>query len=910
MEFRILGPLEVRDRGRPLALTAAKQRTLLGVLLVHANQVVSTDLLIEEIWDGRPPRTAANALQVYVTGLRSTLEPERARRAPSKLLPAAAGGYSLIVESEALDADRFEREVATGKHALLGGDASGAADGLRHALGMWRGAALADFTYAPFAQAEIARLEELRLAAMEERIEADLALGRETTLSAELEGLVDSHPLRERLRGQLMVCLYRTGRQAEALDAYAQIHRALVEELGIPPGPPLQELQRAILNHDPTLERGERESRDREASAMAAQPAGVAPILPRSRKNVAVLVAEREVGPSSDPEAQRRAEERELDAIQAVIEQHGGSVESVLGTRTMAVFGVPLAHEDDALRALRAAAELTRRPESGPRLPAPRVGLAAGEILAGGPVPISAEEPVRIAAELVGNASPGEVLVSGEVRSLLGVGGRFEQVEGRTQAWKMLELSSEPPPLTRPPDAAIFGREAELLALHRALGRATSERAPQLVTVLGSPGVGKSRLAQELALSVGGEATVVAGRCLPYGDGITFWPLREIVEQLSAKPRRGVIAGQDPTGAIAEALLEGEGSSSRENVFVGFRRLLESAAQQSPLVAVFEDVHWAEPTLLDLIEYLADPSRDSPLLILCLARLELLEERPTWAIGKQNVSSILLEELTDAEADRMIAALAPDFEADTRRRALDAAEGNPLYLGQIVAMLSERGLAAGEVPIPPTIRALLNARLDRLGPGERAVIDCAAVIGKEFWDDAIEELLPKEARPFSRRHLTSLARRQLLMPARSLPGGGDGHRFHHILIQQAAYRAIPAHCPGRAARALRRLGRGPLSSRRAPGDRRPPPREGPPLPARDRLRPGGGGRAGIPRLRSACAGRPPRIWTRGHDRRSSTARTRLLPARAPRRRGAWPPFGPRFRAVRGRRVRRGGAGAG
>ena len=332
------------------------------------------------------------------------------------------------------------------------------------------------------------------------------------------------------------------------------------------------------------------------------------------------------------------------------------------------------------------------------------------------------------------------------------------------------------------------------MALHRALERATAERAAQLVTVLGSPGIGKSRLAQELASRVGGGAIIAAGRCLPYGDGITFWPLREIVEQLTAERALGEIAGQGETDrlteAVAEALVKGDSSSSREAVFVGFRRLLESAAEQRPVVAVFEDVHWAEPTLLDLIEYLAERGGESPLLLLCLARLELLEERPTWAIGKQNVSSILLEELTEAEAEQMIAALAPDLDADTRRRAMAAAEGNPLYLGQIVAMLSEGGLPAGEVPIPPTIQALLNARLDRLGPGERAVIDRAAVIGKEFWEDAIEQLLPEEARPFVPRHLTSLVRRQLLMPAHSLPGGGDGYRFHHILIQQAAYRAV------------------------------------------------------------------------------------------------------------------------
>ncbi len=799
MEFRILGPLEVRDQGRPLSLTAAKQRTLLGILIVHPNQIVSTDLLIEEIWGGRPPKTASNALQVYVTGLRGVLEPERRRRAPSRLLPSRPGGYSLTVEDEALDADRFERQTETARNALGRGDAQGAAEGLRRALAMWRGAALADFTYDPFAQAEIARLEELRLVAVEERFEADLALGREAELIAELEGLVAAHPLRERLRGQLMTCLYRTGRQAEALDAYALMHRSLIDELGISPGQPLQELQRAILNHDPELDQPGVASRaaaeGRQVPAKAQAAAEIASRPPESRKTVTVMVIEREALADDDAESRRRTDERELDATKAVVERHGGSIESVLGSRTMAVFGVPLAHEDDALRALRASAELTRR-SAGAASPPPRIGVATGEILAGGPLPISAEEPVRVAAGLVDATSPGETLVSEQVRPLLAGAGRIELVEGPPRGWRLVELAAEPAPLSRPPDVPIVGREGEMDQLLRGLRRAAVERTAHLVTIMGPAGIGKSRLAEELAARAGGEATVVAGRCLPYGDGITFWPLREIFGQLTAERSVGeIFTAEDEAGrlaeAVGEALVDGEGPSSREEVFVGFRRLLESAAAQRPVVAVFEDVHWAEPTLLDLISYLAERCREIPLLILCLARLELLEERPTWAIGKQNVSSILLDQLSEVEAEQMIAGLAPDLDPETRGRAQAAAEGNPLFLGQILAMLSEHGAPAGEMPIPPTIQALLSARLDRLGPGERAAIDRAAVIGKEFWEDAVEQMLPEEARTFVPRHLAELVRKELLTPARSLPGGDDGFRFHHILIQQAAYRAVP-----------------------------------------------------------------------------------------------------------------------
>ena len=214
-------------------------------------------------------------------------------------------------------------------------------------------------------------------------------------------------------------------------------------------------------------------------------------------------------------------------------------------------------------------------------------------------------------------------------------------------------------------------------------------------------------------------------------------------------------------------------------------------ARERPLVVVFEDVHWAEPTLLDLVEYLAEREREAPILLLCLARSELLEERPAWGGGKPNASSLLLERLSEAESEELIDTLATGLSATFQARVLEAAEGNPLFLGQILALLMEGQPPEGEVPIPATIQALLAARLDRLGPGERAVIDRAAVIGKELWAGAVAELLPDDARPFASRHLESLVRKDMLSSARSLLRGEEAFRFRHILIQQAAYRAIP-----------------------------------------------------------------------------------------------------------------------
>ena len=253
MQFQILGPLEVRHEGAQVALGAAKQRALLAILLIHANELVSSDRLIEELWP-TPPRTAANALQVYVGKLRKALEPARTAGAPAELLLTRPPGYTLRTEPDELDADRFERLLIEGRRAGEAKDHPAAARRLHEALALWRGPALADFTYDPFAQAEIARLEELRLNAVGERVEADLALGKAADLVGELEALIRDNPLRESLRGQLMLALYRSGRQADALEAYRQTCKVLDEQLGLAPSPPLERLQTAILRQEPALE--------------------------------------------------------------------------------------------------------------------------------------------------------------------------------------------------------------------------------------------------------------------------------------------------------------------------------------------------------------------------------------------------------------------------------------------------------------------------------------------------------------------------------------------------------------------------------------------------------------------------------------------------------------------------------
>jgi DNA-binding SARP family transcriptional activator/tetratricopeptide (TPR) repeat protein len=793
MDFQILGPLEVCRAGRPVSLGAAKQRALLAILLLHANEIVSRDLLIDGLWGAHPPASAPNAVQVYVAQLRKALEPGRSKGTPTEILLTRPGGYSLHVEADAVDAERVERLSAEGSSRLAAGDPASAAPLLHEALDLWRGPPLADFTYEPFAQAEIARLEELRLSTLEERLEADLALGGHGSVIGQLEALVREHPLRERLRGQLMLALYRAGRQAEALESFRDARRVLTDELGIVPGPELQRLEGAILRQDPEL--------DVEPAETPAQPpaAAVSELASERRKTVTVLVAVAATPAGADPESIRPLAERHHAAASEVIDSYGGSVESALGDRVMGVFGVPRVREDDALRAVRAAADLRDRAQGEAGVPVIRSGVASGEVVAAATGSRGASvtgHPVTFAAELANAAAFGEILLAENTHELLGEAGRSEPAKGSADgAWRLIELVPRPPPLARRPQRPLVGRDGELAQLEGALERASRERTAYLFTILGSPGIGKSRLGEEFASRVGSDAGVVAGRCVAYGEGITFWPLREIVRGLTADASLPEVLGGEEDGdfvaaRVTEAIGSSQGTPSVEEIFWAFQRLFGALARDRPLVVIFEDVHWAEPTLLDFIEYLAERARNAPILLICLARPELLETRPSWGGGKPNASSLLLESLTEGESDQLIDSIASGLPDATRAEVREAADGNPLFLEQLVAMLSDRRESAGEIQIPPTIQAVLAARIDRLGPGERAVIERAAVVGKEFWREAVAELLPDVARPFAARHLEALVDKELVRPVRSLLPGQDAFRFRHVLIQQASYRAV------------------------------------------------------------------------------------------------------------------------
>ena len=344
MDFRILGPLSIREGGEEHRLRGTTQRAVLAVLLLRANRVVSTDALMDELWGEEPPDTATKIIHNAVSQLRRTL-------GPSERLVTHAPGYLLRVDDGELDADRFQRLAADGRRALDDGRPGEASNLLVEALGLWDGQALADVALEGPAQTEAARLDELRLTAVEDRNEAELALGRHRELVPELEALVAEHPLRERLVAQLVLALYRSGRQADALDAYRRARRFFVHELGLEPSPPLQRLEQAVLQHDPALELGQPPPVERVVVEQAP---------PRElRKTVTFLVADVLLrGDGLDPESIRPVAERARTLAAAALERHGASVELPAAGELVGIFGLPRANEDDALRAARAAVEL------------------------------------------------------------------------------------------------------------------------------------------------------------------------------------------------------------------------------------------------------------------------------------------------------------------------------------------------------------------------------------------------------------------------------------------------------------------------------------------------------------------------------------------------------------------------
>ena len=533
-----------------------------------------------------------------------------------------------------------------------------------------------------------------------------------------------------------------------------------------------------------------------------------------ARKTVTVVFSDianfTSLGEALDPEVMRNVMERYYGMVRAELERHGGTVEKFIGDAVMAVFGIPTVRDDDALRAVRAAVDVRTAlgglnheldETHGVHLSI-RTGVDTGEVVAGDPSDrqsFATGAAVATAQRLEAAARSGEILLGDSTYRLVSNAVLVEPMEpldlkgkaAPVKAWRLLGVVEGAPPFPRRLDVPMVGRASELAALEAELDATTRERRCRLVTVVGPAGIGKSRLGNELFASARGETTTLAGRCLAYGEGITYWPLRGIVLSATGSLKRSGIAAflaeAEDAERVAERLASAVGTEEAapggEETFWAVRRFLEHLARGGPVIIGIDELQWAEPTFLDLLEYLVGWTADAPILLVGLARPELLEERPSWTTTSSRL--IVLGPLSSAESEQLVGALGGDaLDAEEQSRILDNAEGNPLFVEQMLALAVEED---AREQIPPSIQALLAARLDRLRAAERDVLERAAVIGREFTAGAVGWLAGDE--PVSST-LLALVRRDLIEPERSLIPGDDGFRFRHILIRDAAYMGI------------------------------------------------------------------------------------------------------------------------
>jgi len=559
------------------------------------------------------------------------------------------------------------------------------------------------------------------------------------------------------------------------------------------------------------------------------------------RKTVTIVFSDLEsstaLAESIDPESLREIMNRYFAAMRDVLERHGGVVEKYIGDAIMAVFGLPRVHEDDAVRAVRAAADMQRALAQlneeleagwGVRL-ANRTGVNTGEVIAGDPAAgqrLVTGDAVNVAARLEQAAPATQVLLGERTHRLIRHRADVAELPplslrgktGQVRAYRLVAVHETERRVHDARRTEIVGRGIEAARLVQGFQAVVSTRSSALITVLGEAGIGKSRLVAEFARQVGEAAQVLRGRCLAYGRGITFWPLVEIVGQAAgiaeddppatARAKLAAVFGDDGAADAADRVASAIGLSDRqfpvEEVYWGTRKLFERLGRVRPLVVVFEDIHWAEAALLDLIARVADTAADTPLLVVCAARPELSERRPDW-LERPDAHVVSLEPLSAEQTALIVDNLVgeADLDHDARTSIVAAADGNPLFAEQLLSMLIDDGYLrrdngswtrTGDIrtlSVPPTIEALLSARLDLLAREERAVIEPASVVGGVFQLSAVGALVDDPLRDRVPAHLRTLEAKQLIEPERSPPVEEDiWFRFHHILIRDAAYQGL------------------------------------------------------------------------------------------------------------------------
>ena len=830
----LCGRLEVRLDGRDLttALPGRQGRLVFAYLACNRSRAVSRDELIDMLWPSGPPASPEDVLGALLSKLRRVLGPGalEGRREVVLGLPAGA----------TIDLELAEAAILQADNALGAGDARLALGQARRACELLAGEFLPGYA-GEWVLGRRRQAEELRLRGLELLARAGLVLagGQLGAAEAAARELIGAEPLRERGYQLLMEVLAVRGEIAAALQAYEQLRVRLRDELGITPGAAIRAMHERLLMGGeasgapaPARPAAEAPASDASASDAPASEAGAdgqleAPRRPEreERKVITVLAAElASVTGDSDPEDLRATTTRAHERLYVELERFGATIEASTEGDVVALFGATISHEDDAERAVRAAVGLR---DAGLVV---RAGVATGEVLVtmtdrGAATAIG--RPVREAVGIARRAPAGGVAVDGAtVEATPGVGDYEAQDGGPT--WLVRDLRRQVGASREQAAANAFvGRAHELSSLESMYESVVEEERPRLAVLLGQAGVGKTRLIDEFVarIALPSAPAVYRGRCLSYGEGITYWALREVLwaatgialgdpaVTAASKLRERVTAVVDPADAdrVIAALAIASGITLPDNplrrvspgsvadeVALAWPAFLTGLAADGPVLVVIEDAHWAEEPLLQMVQLILARSA-GPVLLVVSARPEFSEEHGGWTTGP-GISQIGLEPLTEKQSRALVAALLPNGRSELTEHVVATAEGNPLFAEELARQVSA---ANGErLAIPSTVRALLAARVDALPKREKQALQDAAVVGRVFWPTTLESIDPRSDLTEA---LGALESRGLVVtrPRSSLPGETE-LSFRHGLVREVAYRSIPR---GRRCRSHAAVGR-------------------------------------------------------------------------------------------------------
>ncbi|MGW0890103.1 BTAD domain-containing putative transcriptional regulator [Saccharopolyspora sp. NPDC002578] len=843
-----MGPLEVVDNGEPVAVHGNKQRATLGYLLLHANSVVATSRLLNALWPNDVPNTGRKMIQNAVSALRGLLTPDD-RADDFAVLLTHAPGYLLKAPAEAVDLNRFRDLVDDGRAYCTAGAWQEGASTLRAALDLWRGPVLADLVESGVDWSELAAVDNARLAAFEDYVEAEFACGRHDAVLHELETWFDLAPLRERLCGQLMRALYRSGRQADALGVYRRTRAELIDDLGLDPGPELQELERAILHQDLFVEpnrqpdppvpaeRAHRPQRSPVEVVPAARSRSTTTEETAELKQISALLVWSKIHHGTDatrPDEVDDALRRVATAVREEAESFGGVLGGTIGPQWLVLFGPAHSREDDAVRAVRAALAIRERlrsrglagPDTAKRTSA--VAVASGEALVR-PNPAGAEHPpvatggvLDRCLHLLTTVPPNQVRVCSETRlasePTITYHGPHDPILG--------SLATAAPATHEPPGPVVplVDREREVDVLFDALDRVRRRSRPHLVTVFGEAGVGKSRLVDEFhraatdhcppvpvitcvaspeSVHDGLSALAEALSARPGTDRSDPAPHAE-PEMIDAEPAPSVsrsAPNSSPTALRALLSTGGPSSEPRESTRA-WRRFLERICTDRPVVLIVEDLHRASNLLLDFIDDITADSGRLSLLVVVTARTELLDRRPSWGGGKSGAGTITLDPLDEDQAARLfVSSSGNEATAGIARSVIPHIGGNPLFVVEYARTLAEQPARLPEIaelrttrdprgfPVPTAVRRVLTARFDRLPTEVKAVLVDAAVLGSGIGAPGVHAIggLPLDEVADALEHLTHLG----YLRAGGRASEARTYEFRHSLVRAVAHATVP-----------------------------------------------------------------------------------------------------------------------